>query len=413
MFKCFLSLILSLSMIFTTVNAKSLEDTKIYGESYVVIDGETNEVILGKNIDEKMYPASVSKLITAILLAENFSPTDTLVFTSKAKSMPEYSVNLNYYPLEVGQELSADFIMKSILIFSANDMAQTAADNISEKLGVPFETLMNNKLKELGLTNTYFTNGIGLHDDNHYSTAYDLALLLKGALKYDWIREVVGIKETTVTLPDGSLIIYENSNKLLGTLGMIGGKTGYTSKAGRTLVGAFEIDGKLYFASVLKSVYDSEDTFVFQDMYNIVDIAKDKEKTLLYKNGQQLESKVLFEYNLFGFFGPKKVVEVPVILKEDVYIYDDPYNLENMTMKVQLKDDINIFTNGNKPVGTLSINIKGHESSYDIGVNISKIIAKNLHIYLLALVLIIFIIVFIIILIIKLSRPKKSKRIWG
>ena len=210
MVKFILSLILSLSFMVTSVNAQEDNnvDPRIYGEAYVVIDGDTNEVILGKNADLKMYPASITKLITAILLAEHKDPNDVLVFTQAAKQMPEYSVNLNYYPMEVGQELSADFVMKSILIFSANDMAQVVADNISQELGKPFEEIMNDKLKEFGIKNTNFKNAVGLHDDDHYSTAYDLAILLKEALKYDWIRETIGTKNVTVSLPNGSLIVY-------------------------------------------------------------------------------------------------------------------------------------------------------------------------------------------------------------
>ena len=240
MFKLLISIIFSLSVIFTSVSAEEISDYKVYGESYVVIDGNSNEVILSKNANVKMYPASISKLVTAILLAEHKNKEDMLFFSAKAKDMPEYSVNLNYSSIDVGQELSADFVMKSILIFSANDMAQVVADNLSDELGKPFEDIMNDKLKELGLKNTYFKNAVGLHDDEHYSTAYDLALLLEAALGYEWIRETISIKETSVSLPNGSIIVYKNSNKLLGIDGMIGGKTGYTSRSGRNLVGAFE-----------------------------------------------------------------------------------------------------------------------------------------------------------------------------
>lgn len=414
MVKFILSIILSLSFMVTNVSAQEDNnvDPRIYGEAYVVIDGDTNEVILGKNVDLKMYPASITKLITAILLAEYKKPNDVLLFTQVAKQMPEYSINLNYYPMEVGQELSADFVMKSILIFSANDMAQVVADNISQELGKPFEDIMNDKLKEFGIKNTNFRNAIGLHDDDHYSTAYDLAILLKEALKYDWIREIIGTKSVTVSLPNGSLIVYENSNKLLGIEGMIGGKTGYTSRAGRTLVGAFEYEGKTYISTVLKSVYDADDTYVFEDMLNLIKVARAKGKTLLYESGGSYPEYVPLEYKLFGFFGPKKVEEVPVIFKEDVYIYDNDYNKENILTEIFLKDNINIFTNGDKPIGVLKVLISDYEKTYDITTNIFNIIAKNLYVYLIALFLILFIIVAIIFLIVKISRPKKNKRIW-
>ena len=414
MVKFFLSLILSLSIIFTNVYAQENENVepKIYGESYVVLDGDTNEIILGKNVDLKMYPASTTKLITAILLAEHKKPSDTLVFTQGAKKMPEYSVNLNYFPMKIGQELSADFVMKSILIFSANDMAQVVADNLSQELNKPFEQIMNDKLKELGIKNTNFKNAVGLHNEEHYSTAYDLARLLKEALKYSWIEEVIGTKETTVTLPDGSLVIYENSNKLLGTEGMIGGKTGYTSRAGRTLVGAYEFDGKRYFITVLKSIYDSEDKFVFQDMHNLSTIGRKTEKTLLYKSGTVYPDPIIIEYKLFGFFGPKRIAETHAILKDDIYIYDNQYNKDNLKTEIILKDNINIFTSKNKPVGVLKVSISDYVKSYDITVDIFDVISNSIFIYIAIFVIVFLMVGIIIFLITKIMRSKRNKRIW-
>lgn len=415
MVKFLLGLVLSMSFLLTSVNAqeKSVEEPRVYGEAYVVIDGQTNEIILGKNIDQRMYPASITKLITAIILAEYKKPTDTLEFTQSAEQVPEYSVNLNYYPMQVGQELSADFVMKSILIFSANDMAQIVADNISKELGMPFEEIMNNKLKDLGIKNTNFKNAIGLHDDDHYSTAYDLAILLKESLNYEWIRDVIGIKTTTVSLPDGSLIVYENSNKLLGTDGMIGGKTGYTSRAGRTLVGAFEYNDKLYIGAVLKSIYDADDSYVFDDMLNIIRASFTKDRILLYKSGDEDFMTAPLEYKLFGFFGPKKTEEVSIILREDVYIYDNQYNRGNISTELSLNRNVNIFTNGSKPIGTLNLKIYDYEKSYEVTANVKELVLRNIHIYTLMIVLILIVILAIIFLIFKISRPRKNKNIWG
>ncbi|BAK81647.1 D-alanyl-D-alanine carboxypeptidase family protein [Candidatus Arthromitus sp. SFB-rat-Yit] len=412
MFKLLISIIFSLSVIFTSVSAEEINNYKIYGESYVVIDGDTNEVILSKNADAKMYPASISKLITAILLAEHKTKKDTLIFTSRAKEMPEYSVNLNYSSFDVGQELSADFVMKSILIFSANDMAQVVADNLSDELGKSFEEIMNDKLRELGLKNTYFKNAIGLHDDDHYSTAYDLALLLEAALKYDWIRETISIKETSVSLPNGSIIVYKNSNKLLGTDGMIGGKTGYTSRSGRNLVGAFEKDGKSYIITVLKSIYDSEDSYVFNDMENLKQIAEKQEKALLYEKGSVVSESFPLEYKLFGFFGPKKVAQVPLILNDNVYMYDNDYNKQNLSTNIYLKDNINIFTDFNKPIGTFEVLVSDSKSSYNLSVDMKPIILSNILIYTLSILLILVIIILIMIIIKRIRGKKRVKRIF-
>lgn len=417
MFKFIVSLILSFNMILTSfvtqVNAQENTNMpKIYGEAYIVMDGETNEVILGKNVNERMYPASITKLITAILLAEHKKSTDTMVFTENAKKMPEYSVNLNYYPMEVGQELTADFLMKSILIFSANDMAQVVADNLSKTLNKSFEQLMNEKLNELGIQNTHFVNPVGLHDDEHYSTAYDLALLLNAALKYDWIREVIGMDKVTVTLPNGSLIVYENTNKLLGSEGIIGGKTGYTSRSGRNLVAAYEENGKTYIICVLKSVYDSEDTYVFNDTANLFNVGKTKEKVILFPEGIDNTKHVDVKYKLFGFFGPQKVATVPIEFKENIYMYDNDFNKENLKTEIVVRDDINIFTNGSKHIGKINITLGKYENSYYIYGNTKSIIFDNMFIYVGIILLIILIIGIIMTLIFKISRRKKNKRIW-
>ena len=409
MFKFLLSLFLILSLNLQVVFAQEKFDFTVHGESYVVIDAETNEVILGKDVDTKMYPASITKLITAILLADNKKPDDMLVVTEASTKTPEYSINVNYYPMKVGQKLTADFVMKSILIFSANDMAQIVADNLSEELGKSFETIMNDRLKEIGLKNTYFKNSIGLHDDEHYSTAYDLAILLKEALKYDWIREVMGMKTATVTLPDGSLILYENSNKLLEFDGMIGGKTGYTSRAGRTLVGAFKIEDRIYIGTVLKSVYDADDTYVFNDLFNIVTEAIKKEKVVLYEEGTEIGT-LSFSYKLFGFFGPRMFADVPAILAESVYIYDNDYNNVNNTLEFITKDNanVNIFTNGDKPVASLKLKISSYEKLYDIKINTMDLVMKNLYIYLISLVILILIIILLVLFIKRIFKPRKK-----
>ncbi len=90
---------------------------------------------------------------------------------------------------------------------------------------------------------------------------------------------------------------------------MIGGKTGYTSRSGRNLVGAFEKDGNLYIITVLKSVYDAEDSYVFRDMYNLMEMAQNEEKSLLYEKGSIVSESFPLEYKLFGFLDLRKLLK--------------------------------------------------------------------------------------------------------
>jgi D-alanyl-D-alanine carboxypeptidase len=299
---------------------------EITAESAMTMDLETGEVIYCKDADSKRYPASTTKLLTGLLLAENKQPTDELEFTKSAKEQPEYSLNINYMhnTMQIGDKILADDIMKGLLLFSGNDTAYVIADNVSGD-SKSFAELMNEKAKELGANNSNFVTANGLHDENHYTTAYDLSLIAKAAFANPWEKETMELEKAPITLKT-STIILENRNLGLGKNGNIGGKTGTTNQAGGCLAAIYERDGRILVGVVLKDrQIDNADMTKFNDMDSIMDYSYSASKETYKANGENVGTAEI-QYKPFIVFGPTKTIELPLKLTQDVSYYTNTIN---------------------------------------------------------------------------------------
>lgn len=198
----------------------------------IVMELDSNRVLYSKNERNKMYMASTTKILSAILVIENMNMSDTITITDKTINVEGSSIYL-----EKGEKLSVKDLLFGLMLRSGNDCAETLAVACSGSIE-KFAELMNEKAVEIGVENSHFTNPHGLHDDNHYTTAYDLALISCYAMKNDVFREIVGTKSITIphTTRDYDRLLI-NKNKMLKEFdGTTGIKTGYTKKAGRCLV---------------------------------------------------------------------------------------------------------------------------------------------------------------------------------
>ncbi|WP_206427360.1 D-alanyl-D-alanine carboxypeptidase family protein [Clostridium rectalis] len=409
-----ISLILSLFMSFSlcsTVLASNSKQPSIYGKSAVTMDMETGELIYTKAIDQKSYPASTTKLLTALILAENKGKDDDLKYTKDAKNQPEYSLNKNLHPIQIGETMTGEDVMDGLLLYSGNDIAYVIADNIAGN-ATNFAKIMNDKLSKLGLKNSNFVTPNGLHNPNHYTTAYDLTVIGRAAFQNPWVKESMEKQTSTIKTSNGTTMIIENRNQLLGKDGCIGGKTGYTASAGRCLVAMFERNGRKMIGVVMNSVYDRDDSFVFNDMKKIIDWSYDAEKKLLYKKDSVIKTERL-SYKPLVFFGPEKTIEVPLVVKEDVTYYDNDVNKSNTKKDFKL-DKLNIWKlNNDKSIGTLTLKEKEAKKEFKIYTTVSKgtILKSNLLLYIGSLVILI-VIISAIIIIIKaiISRKNRNKR---
>jgi D-alanyl-D-alanine carboxypeptidase (penicillin-binding protein 5/6) len=226
--------------------SEEINENKYSAEAFIIIDAKTGNVVDGRNEHTTNYPASITKIMTALLALESKKISEEVVVSKKARS-----ADGNRIYLAEGEKKPLIDLLYGIMLNSGND----AAIAIAEHLGVTIEgfaDMMNNKAKKLGALNTHFVNPNGLHEEEHYTTAYDMALIARAAMKKPLFREIV----TTKTMPwfgdewHSSLV---NSNKLLWRYeGSTGIKTGYTSKAQQTIVASAERDGTELIVVLMK-----------------------------------------------------------------------------------------------------------------------------------------------------------------
>jgi D-alanyl-D-alanine carboxypeptidase (penicillin-binding protein 5/6) len=221
---------------------------EINSKAAVVIEGSTGRVLYGKNPNLKLPPASTTKLMTAMIVLDRLDLNDTVTVSDKATKISPVKANLRE-----GERVTVDTLLRAALIKSANDAAYALSEAVagSEER---FVELMNKKAIAIGMNDTRFVNSTGLPEDGQYITAYDLAKMLRYALRYKFIREVINTRTDRIRTVDGRDIFLKNSNRLLWEdESIIGGKTGYTRAAKHCFVCASENEGEEVIVAVLGS----------------------------------------------------------------------------------------------------------------------------------------------------------------
>lgn len=235
------------------VNASGLS---VSARTAVLYCPDSNQVFYSKNPNTRMKPASTTKLMTALLTLE-YAAKDN----KKVKFKHEMIAEGSSMYLKLGEVVTLRDLAVGLMMCSGNDAANAAAIAIDGNLE-KFAERMNKRAKEIGMKNTHFVTPSGLDDDDHYSTAYDLALLMAEALKNDEFRKLTCEKSDTVNFikPKDKVVTYSNHNRLLSMYGYcIGGKTGYTMAAGRCLVTAAQKDGLTLVSVTLNDRNDWND----------------------------------------------------------------------------------------------------------------------------------------------------------
>ena len=185
----FLIILTLLNFSFVFAAEEQLEIPNITANSYIVIDNKTNKVLYNKNENKKMYPASTTKILTAIITLENCNLDDTVTASYDAvMSIPEGYSTAN---IQIGEKLTVEQLLEVLLVHSANDAANVLAEFVGGSID-SFVNMMNTKLNEIGANNSHFTNAYGLHDENHYTTAKDLAKIMQYCLKNETFRKISG-----------------------------------------------------------------------------------------------------------------------------------------------------------------------------------------------------------------------------
>ena len=226
----------------------------ISAKAYILMEQSTGTVIVEKNSNVKMKPASTTKILTAICAIENSRLTDIVTVSKKAAYQEGSSVYL-----KPGDQISMEDLVYGLMLNSGNDAAVAIAEHISDDTE-KFSFVMNNKAKDIGAVNSNFKNPNGLDDDDHYVTAYDLALITSYALNNDKFKNIVASKSKIISDKNGVKKYLSNHNKMLHLYdGCIGVKTGFTKKSGRTLVTAARRNGVNLVAVTLNAPDDWDD----------------------------------------------------------------------------------------------------------------------------------------------------------
>lgn len=239
------------------------DEPDISAGAAILIDADTGAILYEKNAHGKMYPASTTKILTGILAIENGDLQEKVTVDDKTP----YETKGSHIALEPGEILTMEDLIYATLIESANDAATVIGKHISGSTE-EFANLMNNKAKELGALNTNFVNANGLHNDNHTTTAYDLAMIAKYAMQNELFRNIVSSYTYTIepTNKKDESRYLKSANKLLYSTEKInvngsnvpikyetanGIKTGYTPEAKNCLVASAEKDGQKFITVVL------------------------------------------------------------------------------------------------------------------------------------------------------------------
>ncbi|MCH5315311.1 MAG: D-alanyl-D-alanine carboxypeptidase [Eubacterium sp.] len=362
--KRFLVFILSVCIALAIPSTVYAKQEKIKAKASILMCIQTGDVIKEYNSDKRLSPASVTKIMSILLVMEAIDSGKIKLDDMVTASENAVSKGGSQIWLEVGEQMSVDDLLKAVIISSANDACTLLGEYIAGS-DTAFVAMMNDKVKELGLKNTNFENSTGLDDEttNHYSSAYDIAVIACNVMKYDLVK-----KYSTVwldSLRDGKTEL-NNTNKLVNTYnGITGLKTGTTSIAGFCLCATAERDG-IGFVSVVLGAENSENRFALSSQlldfgfanYKLEQIKVDEKKLTDVKvtNGlvksvkppipkqssvllDKSASEITCKYNI------KERIKAPVkagdVLGEITYYCD---NKKISTVKLFAENDINETT---------------------------------------------------------------------
>lgn len=343
-------LLISLLMIFIIKPAVAQTLVDISSSSATLMDAGTGTILFEKNPHEKMEPASITKIMTLIIAFEAIESGKVNLSDIVRVSERAWKTGGSQVFLGPGEEQSLENLLKCIVVASANDASTAVAEYIGGSVE-GFVKLMNDKAKELGMTNSNFTNPHGLSDPEHYTTAYDIALMSRELVKYPmffkWSTIWMDYLEHTDKKRDATMLA--NTNKLLGKYeGVDGLKTGYHSKAGHCFAGTAK-RGDFRLISVVLKAQSSNQRF------------EDTVKLLDYGFGHYDSIKVVEKGMVQKTIPVEKghINEVNVIVTEDVSILIEKGREEHISTKIDVPEKLFAPLNKNQAVGTLTVEQNG------------------------------------------------------
>ena len=396
---------------FSKISAQKLNYEDLYSSSTVAIDADSSAILFNKNGDKKVYPASTTKIVTAIIAIENMDLDTPITASSNAIYSTPFGSSIIY--LKVGEVMSLKNLLYGLLVKSGNDAANVIGEAVSGDIDT-FVELMNEKVKEIGCTNTHFTNTHGFHDDDHYTTASDMAKIMKYCLQNDTFKQIIQTQKYTIekTNKTEQQRILINTNKMFNKNYkdmyyeyIIGGKTGYTDEAQGTFVGYLKKDDK----NIIVATFDAPQ-YVGSNEARFLDTIKVSDYIFDDFNKNTIIAKDKFSFDVIDKKNKKKYT---IGLKNDIDTLSDNtvfrinYDIDNMLGKEFSLNDV---------AGTLNIKVKNSdndfylENSYDLIV-LGEEDYKYFNLYEhLGKIIFLLIIILLILIAINKNYRKKSRK---
>lgn len=395
------------------------DNLSINSKAAISMDADSSTVLYNKNIDQKVYPASTTKILTAILTIENIDLNRNVVVTKSAIAIPWDSSSVY---LKEGEIISVKDLLYCLLLNSGNDAANVLAEAVSGDID-SFVKLMNQKLQELGCTQTNFTNAHGYSDDNHYTTALDMAKILNYCIENPTFVEIMSTKsyivnETNKTKEKRYLY---NTNRLILTKEdsvyaryyeyCIGGKTGYTDEAGRTLVTFGKKDGKTVIVAIFGASSSGSKDVRYTDAINLFEYS--------FNNFTKKTIAKADEYN-FNYINTNKRLNYTLGLKQDFEMLCHNSKMPDFYYTININEDNlkNIDDTNFREVaaGTITFyysDINGHERSIDQTLYLKEVSryfeTKNSYIKIILVFTVTLAVILLFIIILANSKNKISK----
>lgn len=222
----------------------------VAAKAALLVDLNTGRTVYEQDADERIYPASLTKIMTCLLALENGNLSD--VVTVSASALEDLDIDSSVAGLQVGEQMTLENLLYCMMVVSGNDACNVIAEHIAGSI-TDFVRMMNQRAYELGCLNTHFSNPHGLHDENHYTTARDLSIITQAALKSENFRQIVdtyeyqlpddNVRQNIPKLKTTNMLIYRSMSNSLYYSRAHGIKTGYTSQAGRCVISEATGDG--------------------------------------------------------------------------------------------------------------------------------------------------------------------------
>ena len=377
----------------------------------LLIESETGTILYEKKAFDKMYPASTTKIMTAILALENCDLNDIATVSRDAiMSVPIDYTNAN---LKVGEELTIKDLLYAFLIPSANDCGYVLAEHIAGSTE-KFAEMMNLKATELGCKNTNFTNPSGIHDENHYSTAYDLALIGRYAMKNETFREIVSTPSynlpatnkydsTDRRFVSTNFLIRESQTKYYYEYAT-GVKTGFTDEAGDCVVASAKKDGIEYIAVILDAGYNKDWLKEkFLDSVTLFNYAFENYTTKSLGNQGEVFDKV----RVSGATKDTKMLDI--VLKDDISAFIKKSDFQNnYEPNVVIDHDLKAPIIKGELIGSVSYNVD--DVTYTSYLIAGSDVEKSTVLSTIFKILFILFILYIIVRIIRFRNLRKARK---